>query len=92
MAEIAVSRSETSTLSAEGRVVVPARIRKILGLVPGTTLTFRLDGDDVVMTTREVAVARLQRMFREAPRSPSGSLVDELISERRAEAEREDTE
>lgn len=70
-------------------MVIPASIRKSLGLQPGATLTFRVEGDEVVMTTRYAAVAKLQRMFREAPNRSKGSLVEELIAERRADAARE---
>lgn len=66
--------------------MIPASIRQSLGLLPGTILTFQVEGDEVVMTTRDAAVAKLQRMFRDAPRRTTGSLVDELIAERRADA------
>jgi AbrB family looped-hinge helix DNA binding protein len=89
MSDLTISRRESATLSAEGRVVIPATIRKALGLKPGATLTFRVEGDDIVMTTRDAAIAKLQRMFREAPQRSSGSLVDQLIAERRADAARE---
>jgi AbrB family looped-hinge helix DNA binding protein len=89
MAELMASRAETSTLSAEGRVVVPASIRKALGLEPGTILTFRVEGNDVMLTTREAAIAKLKKMFAEV-RTDSGTLLsDELIAERHAEAARE---
>lgn len=89
MAEVTIVRAERSTLSAEGRVVVPASIRKALGLEPGDSLTFRLEGEDVMMTTRDAAIRKLQKMFRDAPGLEGRSLVDELIAERRAEAARE---
>lgn len=92
MAEVTISRPETSTLSVEGRVVVPASIRKALGLEPGVRLTFRLDGEDIVLTTREGAMRRAKKMFRDAPGLKGRSLVDELIVERRAEAARENAE
>jgi len=73
-------------------VVVPASIRKALGLEPGVSLTFRLDGEDIIMTTRDAAIRKLQKMFRDAPGLEGRSLVDELIAERRAEAARENAE
>lgn len=92
MADVTIVRPERSTLSAEGRVVVPASIRKALGLEPGDSLTFRLDGEDIVMTTREAAIRKLQKVFRDAPGVEGRSLVDELTAERRAEAARENAE
>lgn len=73
-------------------MVVPASIRKALGLEPGVRLTFRLDGEDIVLTTREAAMRRAKKMFRDAPGLKGRSLVDELIAERRAEAARENAE
>lgn len=89
MAEMVASRVESSTLSTEGRVVIPASIRKALGLEPGDALSFRVEGQRVLMTTREVAIAELQQLF--AGRGPDSTLLasEELIAERRAEAARE---
>ncbi len=89
MAGVSTIRADSSTLSPEGRVVVPAGIRKALGLRPGMTLTFRLDGEVIIMTTPSAAVRRLQQMFKDAPR-PNASLVEELIAERRAQAAHEE--
>lgn len=84
-----VVRRESSTLSAEGRVVIPASIRRELGLEPGVTLTFRAEGGRVIMSTRDAALAELRRLFAAHP-NPSGlSATDELIAERRLEAARE---
>ena len=79
-------------LSSEGRVVIPASIRKQLGLEPGVTLTFHTENGQVIMSTRETAIAELQRMFAAHP-DPSGMRAsDELIAERRLEAAREAAE
>lgn len=81
-----VKQRDSSTLSPEGRVVIPASIRKELGLEPGAVLTFRVEGQRVLMTTRDAAIAELQRLFAEHP-NPSGIRAsDELIVERRREA------
>ena len=84
-----VKRAETSVLSAEGRVVIPASIRKELGLEPGTTLTFRTENGRVIMSTRDSAIAELQRMFAVARPAGAPLMSDELIAERRTEAARE---
>ena len=71
--------------------MIPASIRKELGLEPGVTLTFRAEGGRVVMSTREAATAELRRLFAAHP-TPSGVRAsDELIAERRVEAAREAT-
>ena len=86
---VEAKRRETSTLSAEGRVVIPASIRKELGLEPGVTLTFRAEDGRVIMSTRDAAVAELQRLFAAARTPGAGLMSEELIAEHRAEAARE---
>jgi AbrB family looped-hinge helix DNA binding protein len=92
MTDLVIERRETSTMSNEGRVVIPAAMRKAMGLEAGSTVTFRLEGDKLVMTTRSAAIRKLQELFRDAPNPSEGSVVDELIAERRAEAAGENTE
>ena len=75
----------------KGRVVVPAPIRKELGIEEGTELMARIEGDGIVLEPRAAALRRLRALVRE--RVPEGvSLVDELIAERRDEARREEAE
>jgi AbrB family looped-hinge helix DNA binding protein len=84
MTTIAARESESSRLSAEGRLVVPASVRKALGWKPGESVSFRVEQDGVMLTSRESARAKLKRMFQDAV-PPGVSLADELIAERRAE-------
>jgi AbrB family looped-hinge helix DNA binding protein len=73
----------------KGRVVVPAAIRRELGIEEGTQLLARVEGDGVVLEPRTAAIRRLQALVRQAV--PEGvSLVDELIAERREEARKEE--
>lgn len=75
----------------KGRVVVPAAIRRQLGIEEGTELMARVDGDAVVLERRGAALRRLQELVTSiVPRDVS--LVDELIAERREEARREEAE
>ena len=75
----------------KGRVVVPAPIRRELGIEEGTELMARVEGDGIVLEPRAAALRRLRALVREAV--PEGvSLVDELIAERREEARREEAE
>jgi AbrB family looped-hinge helix DNA binding protein len=72
----------------KGRVVVPAAIRRALGIEEGTELMASVDDGRIVLTTRLAALRRLQELVTAAvPRDRS--LVDELIAERREEATRE---
>ena len=74
----------------KGRVVVPAPIRRELGIEEGTELMARVEGDGIVLEPRSAAIRRLQALFAHIPRDVS--LVDELIAERRKEARREELE
>jgi AbrB family looped-hinge helix DNA binding protein len=74
----------------KGRVVVPAPIRRELGIEEGTELLARVEGDGIVLEPRSAAVKRIQALFAHIPRDVS--LVDELIAERRQEAGREAAE
>jgi AbrB family looped-hinge helix DNA binding protein len=75
----------------KGRVVVPAQIRRELGIEEGTELMARIEGDGIVLEPRAAALRRLRELVRDAV--PEGvSLVDELIAERREEARRHEAE
>ena len=72
----------------KGRVVVPAPIRRELGIEEGTELMARVEGEGIVLEPRSAAIRRLQELVTAVvPRDVS--LVDELIAERREEARRE---
>ena len=71
-----------------GRVVVPAKYRKALDLKPGDDVILVLENGEVRITTLPRVIQRAQEMVRRY--NPEGrSLVDELIQERRDEANRE---
>lgn len=77
-------------LGAQGRLVIPAALRKALHLKPGERLVARQEGEALVLERREAIEKRLQDRFRHIPKEVS--LVDELIAERRAEAAKEAAE
>ena len=71
-----------------GRIVVPARFRKLLGLEPGDPVTVTLEGDVLRVRTIEATLEGARAIMRK--KNPKKrSLVDELIAERRAEAAKE---
>lgn len=72
----------------KGRVVVPAAIRRELGIEEGTGLMARVGGERIILTPRAAALRRLQELVTSVvPRDRS--LADELIAERREEARHE---
>jgi AbrB family looped-hinge helix DNA binding protein len=76
------------TIGDRGRLVLPSSIRTALGLKPGSRLLLSTEEDGSLRLRPYRAVADQSRgLFAEL--SQTGSLVDELLAERRAEAERE---
>ena len=73
-------------IGAQGRVVVPAPIRKALGFQPGETLVARVEDDHLVIEKPESVERRIRARFRKAGER---SLAEELIAERREEVQRE---
>jgi len=75
-------------LVSGGRLQVPADIRRTLGLSDGDAVTMEVvDGELHVRRYRDVLAEIQARLRKHLP--PGVSLVDELIADRRAEAERE---
>jgi AbrB family looped-hinge helix DNA binding protein len=75
-------------LGAGGRLVIPARLRKALGLRPGSELLLAASDGELRVWSREQALRRAQEHVRRLV-PPEVSLVDELIAGRRREAELE---
>ena len=73
-------------LGPQGRLVVPAPIRKALGFQPGDRLVACVDNERLVVEKSDVVERRLRAYFR---KFKGRSLADELIVERREEARRE---
>lgn len=85
-----MSHVETYTLALgdRGRLVLPAPVRRRLGVEAGDRLIAVVDEDGVRLVPLREQIGRMAGMFRDV--APGRSLVDELIAERRAEAVRED--
>jgi AbrB family looped-hinge helix DNA binding protein len=69
-----------------GRLIVPARFRRDLGLAKGDDVLLTLDGDTLTLRPVRAALARFQAEIR-AVSAGQPSAVDELIAERRATAD-----
>ena len=74
-----------ATVSSKGQLVIPAEMREALGIEPGTRVTIRRKGEELILTpaTREAAREILLRLRGMTAGGPS--MTDELIRERREE-------
>jgi AbrB family transcriptional regulator, stage V sporulation protein T len=72
-------------IGPKGRVVLPIEARRELGLNEGDELLVLLEDDMIKLVTRDRLLKLIQDDFANYP----GSLVDDLLAERRAAARRE---
>jgi len=83
-----LSKQMSVPVGPGGRIVVPAPYRKVMGIVEGEQVMLRLVGDEVHIGSRAAEIRRAQALVAKyVPKDVS--LVDELITERRNEADRE---
>jgi len=75
-------------VNENGRVVIPAALRKALGINIGDQVVLRVEDDELRISTLQRRIERAQRLVRQHVK-PGTSLVDELIAERREAAKRE---
>jgi AbrB family looped-hinge helix DNA binding protein len=71
-------------LERQGRLVIPAAIRKAMGLKTGDTLVCTAEPDRLTLKARAAVEQELRASFAKV----KGSLAQELIAERRREARR----
>lgn len=65
-------------------MVIPADIRRQLGIGEGSELVALVEGEAVVLVPRSAIKSRLRSIFADV----GGSMREELMAERRAEAAR----
>jgi AbrB family looped-hinge helix DNA binding protein len=69
-----------------GRIVIPAEMRKQLGIEIGEDVNLSMEDDSLRILTQKQSIRKAQELFRKFV--PEGiSIVDELIADRRKEAE-----
>lgn len=71
----------------QGRLVIPAALRRSLGLGEGDTLIARQEQDRLILEKPDAIKQRLRERFAKVP--ADRQLVDELLAERRLEAQQE---
>jgi len=77
-----------ATVSSKGQVVIPADVRRKLGLTQGSVLRFVVDGDSVSLVAAGGDIRKLKGRLRVPPRPVSVDDMNETIAERRARAGR----
>lgn len=71
----------------QGRLVIPAALRRQLGVEPGDILVAHLEEGRLILEKPETIKQRLKARFAKLPKGTS--LATELLAERREEAQRE---
>jgi AbrB family looped-hinge helix DNA binding protein len=75
-------------ISENGRLVIPAALRKVLGIQAGDEVVLRIQDDELRITTQQKRIQRARRRARQYVK-PGTSLVNELLAERREAAKNE---
>lgn len=75
-------------LGKGGRIVIPSECRRELGVAPGDEVLLQVAEGELRILSLKEAIRRSQAVLRRHV-AEGRSLVDELIGERRKEAERE---
>lgn len=77
-------------MGANGRVVIPAEVRRQLELEPGATLTVRVENGRIELESPDNLLRRIQAEWQSTAKGHS--MVDELIAERRRAFNQEERE
>lgn len=80
-----MTESHTIRMGERGRVVIPADIRGRLGLTMGDSLLLTERDGEIRIQPLKQRIRSLQAKYADV--APGRSLADELIAERRAEAD-----
>jgi len=72
-----------------GRILIPAKLRTEINLRPGDPVVLETKGDELHVRPYRQAIREAQAIIRKYIPDRDCSLVDELIAERRREAEHE---
>lgn len=75
-------------MNENGRVVIPATVRKELGIKAGDSLFLTVIDHELRLVTQRERIARAQRLVRKYF-APGTQMSEELISDRREEAVKE---
>lgn len=82
------SREIRLRLAENGRVVIPAQVRKELGVESGGEIILQREENGYRLSTRRQRIEEARRYLRRHAK-PGGSVVEEFIAERREAARHE---
>jgi len=83
-------KTVSSKINQNGRIVIPAAIRRQMGLKAGDSLLMEVEDGILRMESHRARIHRIQQEFKKII-PPGGILIsDELIAERREEARHEE--
>jgi AbrB family looped-hinge helix DNA binding protein len=72
-------------MEKSGRILIPAELRRRLGLAPGSEVLVRVTASGLQLSTREQALGRIHERLRKY--IPKGRVLSrEILEERREEA------
>lgn len=78
----------TARINANGRIVIPAAIRRGMGLEAGDTVVMTLEGEVLRIESQRTKIRKIQEEFQKFAR-PGSPASHDLMTERRAEVRRE---
>ena len=81
--------SVATRITNGGRIVIPAEYRRVLGLKEGDQVILSLVDGELRITTRLHELRRAQAVVAQYAKEDKSCWSDELLAERRIEAERE---
>jgi AbrB family looped-hinge helix DNA binding protein len=72
-----------------GRLVIPAEMRKAMGVKPGDALVLKVQGGELTAISQLVSIRKVQERL--APyKKPGENVVDQFLADRREEQRRSD--
>jgi AbrB family looped-hinge helix DNA binding protein len=84
---VEVSKPMEVSIGKQGRLVIPAELRRSLDIHEGDKLVVREEAGRLVLEKPEIIKQRLKSLLAHLPKERS--IVDELIAERREAAKKE---
>jgi bifunctional DNA-binding transcriptional regulator/antitoxin component of YhaV-PrlF toxin-antitoxin module len=76
---------ETTSMSENGRILLPVAVRRAAGIKPKEVLTVRVDDEGIHLQTRRQAILNAQAVVKKLTKGRT-RLVQEFLQERREEA------